>query len=79
MVCPIKDDTEAGEKGVQLLGGQKDRVATARVLIRNPSILILDQVTSALDFESEYLVQQAIKKSLSKRTVIMIIHSFSPI
>ena len=76
---PHKNDIEAGEKGGQLLGRQKNQVAILRVLIRNLSILTLDEVTSALHSECEYLIQQAINKSLSKKTVIIITHSFSPI
>ena len=76
---PHKNDIEAGEKGGQLLGRQKNQVAILRVLIRNLSILTLDEVTSALHSECEYLIQPAINKSLSKKTDIIIPHSFSPI
>ena len=67
---PHKNDIEAGEKGMHLLGGQKDQVAILGVLIQNLSILILDKVTSALHSEREYLVRQAI---------IIITRSFSPV
>ncbi|XP_078365002.1 ABC-type oligopeptide transporter ABCB9-like [Oculina patagonica] len=72
-------DTETGEKGLQLSGGQKQRVAIARALVRNPRILLLDEANSALDAESEHLVQDAIYKNLTGHTVLIIAHRLSTI
>lgn len=57
-----KYDTLVGSKGGQMSGGQKQRIAIARALIRNPKILILDDATSALDYQSESIVQEALNK-----------------
>jgi ATP-binding cassette subfamily B (MDR/TAP) protein 1 len=70
-------DANIGSKGVQLSVGQKQRVAIARAIIKNPEILLLDEATSALDSESEYEVQEALKKAMKGRTTIMISHRLS--
>lgn len=72
-------NTVAGERGGRLSGGEKQRIAIARAIIKNAPILLLDEATSALDNESEYLVQEAIQKMMKDRTTIMIAHRPSTI
>ncbi len=72
-------DTMVGERGYRLSGGEKQRVAIARVILSDPRILVLDEATSALDTTSERLVQQALETVMADRTTIAIAHRLSTI
>jgi ATP-binding cassette subfamily B protein len=72
-------DTTVGERGYRLSGGEKQRLAIARVLLADPRVLILDEATSALDTASERLVQQALEKAVHGRTTIAIAHRLSTV
>ena len=76
---PLGYDTLVGERGYRLSGGEKQRVAIARVLLKDPSVLILDEATSSLDTVSERIVQETLDKATRNRTTIAIAHRLSTV
>jgi subfamily B ATP-binding cassette protein MsbA len=79
LACPDGYATFVGERGVRLSGGQRQRLAIARAFLKDPPILILDEATSDLDAESEFMVQQALTDLMRGRTVLVIAHRLATV
>jgi ATP-binding cassette, subfamily B, bacterial len=81
MIAALPDgyDTVVGERGYRMSGGEKQRISIARVLLKDPAVVILDEATAHLDSESEVAVQAALRTTLAGRTSLVIAHRLSTI
>ena len=79
MALPHGYATPVGERGVKLSGGQRQRLCIARAFLKDPRVLILDEATSDLDAESEFLVQQALSELMKGRTALVIAHRLATV
>ncbi len=76
---PQRYDTFLGEKGLRLSVGQRQRIAVARAILRDPAVMLLDEATSSLDAESEHLVHQALERLMANRTTVIIAHRLATV
>ena len=79
MSLPLKLDTYVGERGLELSGGERQRIVLARAIIRKPELLILDEATSSLDYESEKMINETLKKISNSTTILVVAHRSSTI
>ena len=79
MEMPKGFDTNVGERGALLSGGQKQRISIARIFLKNPPILILDEATSSVDCKNEQEIQNALKEAMKDRTTLVIAHRMTTI
>jgi ATP-binding cassette, subfamily B (MDR/TAP), member 6 len=76
---PEQYDTVVGERGLRLSGGEKQRVAFARAILKNPAVLVLDEATSSLDSVTEQEIQKCLRNIKSTRTTVTVAHRFSTV
>jgi ABC-type transport system involved in Fe-S cluster assembly fused permease/ATPase subunit len=79
MSLPDRFDTHIGERGLKLSGGEKQRIAIARLILKNPSIVVLDEATSSLDTVTEKSIHAALQNACKGRTTLIIAHRLSTV